>query len=32
LAFSIFVQNFVGSHAQARLIQDKICELLFEGL
>ena len=32
LAFSIFIQNFVGSHAQARLIQEKICELLYEEL
>jgi serine-type D-Ala-D-Ala carboxypeptidase/endopeptidase (penicillin-binding protein 4) len=32
LAFSIFIQNFVGSHAQARLIQDNICELLHEEL
>lgn len=32
LAFSIFVQNFVGSHAQARLIQDNICKLLHEEL
>jgi D-alanyl-D-alanine carboxypeptidase/D-alanyl-D-alanine-endopeptidase (penicillin-binding protein 4) len=32
IAFTIFIQNFVGSSSQARLIQNKICELLFEEL
>lgn len=30
IAFSILIQNYVGSANQARKIQDKICEILFE--
>ncbi len=29
IAFSIFIQNFVGSSKQARDIQDKICEIIY---
>ncbi|KAF0152201.1 MAG: D-alanyl-D-alanine carboxypeptidase / D-alanyl-D-alanine-endopeptidase [Ignavibacteria bacterium] len=32
LAFSILIQNYVGSAAEARKIHDKICEILFEEL
>lgn len=32
LAFSILVQNYVGSSKQARFLQDKICEILAEQL
>ncbi|MFA7419384.1 MAG: D-alanyl-D-alanine carboxypeptidase/D-alanyl-D-alanine-endopeptidase [Melioribacteraceae bacterium] len=32
LAFSILVQNYVGSSTEARKIQDKLCEILFEEL
>lgn len=28
LAFSILMQNFIGSAAKARAFQDKICELI----
>lgn len=30
IAFSILIQNFVGSSAQARTVQDKLCEIIFE--
>lgn len=30
IAFSILTQNFVGSSAQARSIQDKLCEIIFD--
>ncbi len=30
IAFSILIQNFVGSSAHARSIQDKLCEIIFE--
>ena len=30
IAFSILVQNFVGTSVQARSIQDKLCEIIFE--
>ncbi|MEW6702018.1 MAG: D-alanyl-D-alanine carboxypeptidase/D-alanyl-D-alanine-endopeptidase [Bacteroidota bacterium] len=30
IAFSILIQNYVGSANQARELQDKICEMLFE--
>jgi serine-type D-Ala-D-Ala carboxypeptidase/endopeptidase (penicillin-binding protein 4) len=29
IAFSIMIQNYVGSAEQARIIQDKICEIIF---
>ncbi len=32
LAFSILIQNYVGSSTEARKIQDKLCEILFEEL
>ena len=32
LAFSILIQNYVGSASEARKIQDKLCEILFEEL
>lgn len=32
LVFSILIQNYVGSASEARKIQDKICEILFEEL
>ncbi len=32
LVFSILIQNFVGSSKQARDIQDKICEIIYEEL
>lgn len=32
LAFSILIQNYVGSASEARKIHDKICEILFEEL
>lgn len=32
IIFSIFIQNFVGSSKQARDIQDKICEIIYEEL
>lgn len=32
IVFSILVQNFVGSSKQARDIQDKICEIIYEEL
>jgi len=30
IAFSIFIQNFVGKHDKAKKIQDRICEILSE--
>jgi len=30
IAFSILIQNFVGPSANARSIQDKLCEIIFE--
>ena len=30
LAFSILIQNYPGSPAKAREIQDKLCELFYE--
>lgn len=30
IAFSILIQNFVGPSADARSIQDKLCEIIFE--
>ena len=30
IAFSILIQNFVGSSARARSIQDKLCEIVFD--
>lgn len=30
IAFSILIQNFVGTSVQARSIQDKLCEIIFE--
>ncbi len=30
IAFSILIQNFVGSSSQARSIQDKLCEIIFD--
>jgi len=30
IAFSILIQNFVGTSAHARSIQDKLCEIIFE--
>jgi len=32
LAFTLLMQNYVGSASKTRFIQDKICELLFEEL
>jgi serine-type D-Ala-D-Ala carboxypeptidase/endopeptidase (penicillin-binding protein 4) len=32
LAFSIMIQNFVGSSSQAREFQEKICEIFYKGL
>jgi len=32
VAFSILIQNFIGSASEARKTQDKICEILFEEL
>lgn len=32
IAFTILTQNYVGRATQALIIQNKICELLFEGL
>lgn len=32
LAFSILIQNYIGSASEARKIQDKLCEILFEEL
>ena len=32
LAFTIFIQNYPHGSAQAHLIQDDICELLYEEL
>ncbi len=32
LAFTILTQNYIGKATQALIIQNKICELLFEGI